>query len=186
MVVGFNNSTSQFPMTNELAVKIAEFYKYDCLDKFFDLLGPQQLTLKGIIYFYMQSFQAAVHLVEQHFQHVVESIKTTGCLDTVEGPIMTVLRKAFQTRHRNIIAVISKPKLLQAKACQIIDALGLNNADRNETISQIVGFLQKLTEIMLECKINDPPLYVDVGGIGKRIEYNSLIHDPFDGFIRNK
>lgn len=50
-------------MNNELAAKIAEFYKYDCLDKFFDLLGPEELTLKGIIYFYLQSFQVAAALV---------------------------------------------------------------------------------------------------------------------------
>ncbi len=41
MVAGFNNTTSEFPMNNELASKIAEFYKYECLDKFFDLLGPE-------------------------------------------------------------------------------------------------------------------------------------------------
>lgn len=63
MVAGFNNTTSDFPMNNELAAKIAEFYKYDCLDKFFDLLGPEELTLKGIIYFYLQSFQVAAALV---------------------------------------------------------------------------------------------------------------------------
>ena len=67
MVAGFNNTTSDFPMSNELAAKIAEFYKYDCLDKFFDLLGPEELTLKGIIYFYLQSFQVAAALVEAHF-----------------------------------------------------------------------------------------------------------------------
>jgi len=40
MVAGFNNTTSSFPMTNELTTKISEFYKYECLDTFFDLLGP--------------------------------------------------------------------------------------------------------------------------------------------------
>jgi hypothetical protein len=27
---------------------------------------------------------------------------------------------------------------------------------------------------------------VDVAGIGKRVEFNGLIHDPFDGFIKAK
>jgi len=27
---------------------------------------------------------------------------------------------------------------------------------------------------------------VDVAGIGKRVEFNGLIHDPFDGFIKPK
>jgi hypothetical protein len=68
MVAGFNNTSSDFPMANELAAKVAEFYKYDCLDKFFDLLGPEELTLKGIIYFYLQAFQSMDALVDRHFQ----------------------------------------------------------------------------------------------------------------------
>jgi hypothetical protein len=27
---------------------------------------------------------------------------------------------------------------------------------------------------------------MEVGGIGKRVEYNSLSHDPFDGFIKQR
>jgi hypothetical protein len=62
-VAGFNNTTSDFPMANELASKIAQFYKCECLDKFFDLLAPEEFTLKGVIYFYLQTFQAAAALV---------------------------------------------------------------------------------------------------------------------------
>lgn len=54
-------------MSNELSSKISEFYKYDCLDKFFDLLGPEELTLKGIIYFYMHTFQLSSSIVDEYF-----------------------------------------------------------------------------------------------------------------------
>ena len=67
MIVGFNNTSTEFPMANELTAKISEFYKYDCLDKFFDLLGPEELTLKGIIYFYLQTFQLSSTIVDQYF-----------------------------------------------------------------------------------------------------------------------
>ena len=39
-VGGFSNTSSSFPMQAELAGKLADFYKCDCLDLFFDLLGP--------------------------------------------------------------------------------------------------------------------------------------------------
>jgi hypothetical protein len=40
MVPGFSNTSSNFPIQTELINNIAEFYKQDCLDKFFDLLYP--------------------------------------------------------------------------------------------------------------------------------------------------
>lgn len=40
MVSGFSNTSSNFPTYNELVAKFAEFYKYECLDLFFDLLCP--------------------------------------------------------------------------------------------------------------------------------------------------
>jgi len=83
MVAGFSNSTSAFPMTNELTAKISEFYKYDCLDKFFDLLGPEELTIKGIIYFYHQSFHFAITLVDEYLEPAFQSVKNVGCLDTL-------------------------------------------------------------------------------------------------------
>lgn len=47
-------------------------------------------------------------------------------------------------------------------------------------------YLQKLVELLLECRISDPPLTVEAGGIGKRVEFNPLSHEAFDGFVRAK
>lgn len=108
MVAGFNNTSSEFPMANELACKLAEFYKYDCLDIFFDLLGPEELTLKGIIYFYLQAFQGINIIIDAHFKEALDKLKEVGCLSSLEGPIMNVIRKAFQTNHRAIVGCIAK------------------------------------------------------------------------------
>lgn len=35
MIPGFNNTSSNFPMSNEIINKLQEFYKYECLDRFF-------------------------------------------------------------------------------------------------------------------------------------------------------
>ena len=55
MVSGFSNTSYAFPMQNELIVQIQDFYKYECLDSFFDLLCPE-LNMKGILFFYQTSF----------------------------------------------------------------------------------------------------------------------------------
>ena len=56
MIPGFsNNTSSSFPMLNELQNKLSEFYKCDCQDIFFDLLSPE-LNMEGIVYFYKNSF----------------------------------------------------------------------------------------------------------------------------------
>ena len=83
MVVGFNNTSSSFPMQNELINKINEFYKCDCLDIFFDILAPEELTLKGVIYFYMQTFKSASSMVDQYFEPALSKVKEVGCLETL-------------------------------------------------------------------------------------------------------
>jgi hypothetical protein len=41
MIPGFNNTSSNFPMSNEIVAKLLEFYKYECLDRFFENLCPE-------------------------------------------------------------------------------------------------------------------------------------------------
>lgn len=56
MIPGFNNTSSNFPMSNEIINKLQEFYKYECLDRFFEDLCPEELSMKGVIYFYHFAF----------------------------------------------------------------------------------------------------------------------------------
>lgn len=98
MVSGFANSSSNFPIGNELAGKISEFYKCDCLDKFFDLLCPEELTMKGVILFYFYSFTKVNELIDTYFQPCFSLIKEKSCLSTLDGPIMNVMRKGFQSK----------------------------------------------------------------------------------------
>jgi len=41
-------------------------------------------------------------------------------------------------------------------------------------------------QLLLECVISDPPLQLEIAGIGKKVLFNPLKHDPFDGFIKPK
>jgi hypothetical protein len=68
----------------------------------------------------------------------------------------------------------------------LVEELGLGSNDRQEAVEAVGVFFRKLVEVVLECRISDPPMVVEVGGIGKRVEFNALWHDPFDGFIKGK
>lgn len=50
-----------------------------------------------------------------------------------------------------------------------MDELGLGSTDREETIQLVSTFFLKLIEIILESKICDPPLVIDVSSMGKRV-----------------
>jgi len=66
MVTGFSNTGSTFPMVTELIGQVAEFYKCECFDMFFDVLCPE-LNLKGIIFYYRHSLEKVRGIVEQYF-----------------------------------------------------------------------------------------------------------------------
>ena len=97
MIPGFNNTSSNFPMSNEIVTKLLEFYKYECLDRFFENLCPEELSMKGVIYFYYYSFSQVNKIIDDYFEDAFSLIKQTGCFDSLEGPIMNVLRKSYQT-----------------------------------------------------------------------------------------
>lgn len=44
----------------------------------------------------------------------------------------------------------------------------------------------RVAELTVYCKISDPPFEIEIERIGEKIEFNPLIHDPFDGFIKAK
>lgn len=107
MVSGFSNTSCNFPTYNEIGSKFAEFYKYECLDLFFDVLCPD-MSLKGIIAFYYYSFERIEEVVKKYFAPCFHAIAQVGCFETIEGPIMNVLRKAFQTTYMDILANFEK------------------------------------------------------------------------------
>jgi hypothetical protein len=102
MVSGFSNTSSNFPTYNEIGSKFAEFYKYECLDLFFDVLSPD-MNIKGIIFFYYNSFEKVDILVKKYFWPCFQTISHIGCFESVEGPILNVLRKAFQTTYQQVL-----------------------------------------------------------------------------------
>ena len=83
--------------------------------------------MKGVIFFYYQAFTKTQDLVEKYFQPANQSILKTGCFTTLEGPIMNVLRKAYQTNYMEIFEKIIAKYSLENIANDIQKQLNIDN-----------------------------------------------------------
>ena len=102
MVPGFsNNTSSQFPMLNELQNQISEFLKCDCQDAFFDLLCPE-LNHDGIVFFFRTAMPKIIAHIEAYFTPAEAALKKVLCQDSITGPITNVLKKSYQSNYKNI------------------------------------------------------------------------------------
>jgi predicted nuclease with TOPRIM domain len=101
MVPCFSNTSSAFPMLNELQNIVSEFYKCDSQDVFFDLLCPE-LNLDGVVFFFQNSIPIVIETIEKYFAPVEVVLKKVSTSSTLEGPIVNVLRKTYQSNWRSI------------------------------------------------------------------------------------
>lgn len=178
MVPGFQNSSSAFPLLNELGAYTDEFYKCDCQDLFFEVLSPE-LSIEGIIYFFRTSFSRVNEYVKNYFAPVEEQIKRTTGLESLDGPIMNVLRKSYQVTWKKLSSVCFDKVGLSRTVEDIQRVLNLGNCDK-----ELVKYLKKLQELVFCFYICDPPLTCPWESIGEIIQFNSLMHDALDGFVR--
>jgi regulator of replication initiation timing len=184
MIPGFANTSSNFPMFNELCNQTSEFYKYDCIDIFFDLLCPE-LNLKGIIFFFSTCYSRLSQQLEKYFLPLESTIQKTGCISSIEGPIINVLRKSFQTSYKDILKKFQVSANISDILSEIQNNLKLGNCsiETNKTIS---NYLTKLSEFILMYFISDPPIYANFKNIGSKVQFNPTKHEPLDGFIKQK
>ena len=88
-------------MQNELQNIVSEFYKCDSQDVFFDLLCPE-LNLDGVVFFFQSTIPLVVEAIEKHFLPVEKVLKKVSNLQALDGPIVNVLRKTYQSNWRGI------------------------------------------------------------------------------------
>lgn len=184
MIPGFANTSSSFPMLNELSNQTTEFYKYDCIDIFFDLLCPE-LNMKGIIYFFSTAYSRVSDNINNYFSPLESTIKKIGCLNNIEGPIINVLRKSFQTNYKEMQKKFHDFSNSTIIVDEIQNNLKLGNLSE-ETGKLIRNFVNKLSEFLMCYYICDPPLVINYKSIGTKVLFNATKHDPLDGFIKSK
>jgi hypothetical protein len=185
MIPGFSsNTSSSFPMQNELQNKLSEFFKIDCQDIFFDILSPE-LNMDGIVFFYKNCFVKVQELVSSYFEPLETVLKKTLQIDELWSPIDNVLRKSCQSNWKKIFQQLSSEQNYQK--IMIIIQNNLKLQDDSPSVNKIiVDFIKKAGEIIFFCHISDPPINWDMNSIGVRTQFNSIKHESVDGFIRQK
>jgi hypothetical protein len=185
MIPGFsNNTSSSFPMLNEIQNKLSEFFKCDCQDVFFDLLLPE-LNIEGIVFFFKTSFSKIQELINNYFEPMETQLKKTLCIDNLWSPIDNVLRKSIQSNWKKIF--IQTINEIELNNIMLFIQNNLKLQDEDITANKaILDFLRKSAEIIFIAHVSDPPTLVDINAIGQKINFNSIKHDSVDGFIKQK
>lgn len=175
MVPGLQNVSASFPVLTELSAATEQFYKCDCQDLFFETLSPE-LTIEGIIYFFKTVFAGVLEQVGQYFAPVERELKKTCALDSLDGPIMNVLRKSCQATWKKL-----HPRSIQALPIvrQVQQTLKLSEPD-----STFSRFVEKLGEMYFCYYVSDPPVCSEISRIGDKVEFNPVKHEALDGFLR--
>lgn len=182
MVPGLQNTSNSFPMINELGHHTEQFYKCDSQDLFLELLSPE-LSMEGVIYFFRTVFPRVNDMIRTYFAPAEQQLMTVSCLETLEGPIMNVLRKSYQATWKRLFTKCKESYSLSRSVDEIQRVLRLGNCSM-ATNQQILSYLLRLGELIFCYYISDPPLRCCYDMIGDQVEFNSLLHDSLDGFIR--
>ena len=182
---GFTSNTSNsFPMITEIQIKINDYIKIICQDVFFDLLLPSEINIKGIILFYKTFFQKIEEVIQNYFSPLESQIKETLKITDQWKPIANVLKKTYQYNWKAIYSNIEKNinfvKILKDLKKNLFSKDNLDDdIDKN-----ILEFAHKTYEIVFMCYICDPEIFIDVNQMGNYVYFNSVTHDPIDGFIK--
>jgi hypothetical protein len=124
---------------------VSEFYKCDCQDVFFDLLCPE-LNLDGVVYFFQNTIPIVIEVIEKHFLPVETVLKTITKMNQLDGPIVNVLRKTYQSNWKSI----HQSCLTSSVTEQIMQAVqkSLSIGDEQKNINQaITDFIKKIGEV---------------------------------------
>lgn len=97
--------------------------------------------MKGIIYFFQTSMIRIDKIINDYFQplfknimEVIRIIIQVGCLNSIEGPILNVMRKSFQGNYKNVYEKCMRN--LQILRMELQKSLKLNN---HELIEQFLS-----------------------------------------------
>ena len=187
MLAGFSSNTSNsFPMLTELNNKINDFIKLSCEDIFFDLLQPN-LDIKRTIEFYKFIFSKIYEIIDNYFNPIEKTINSILFIDQIYDSIDNVLRKSYQFNWKCFLEEIKKKLLYNNLIKEICIKIKLDFIEKDgDEWNMIKDFINKTFEIFFYCYISDPVINIDMTQMGKEVNYNNMIYDSLDGFIKNK
>lgn len=169
MVPCFSNTSSAFPMQNELANLVGEFYKCDCQDVFFDFLCPE-LNLEGVVYFFQHTLPSVVDIIDKHFQPVEQTLRKVSLLPAPlsDGPIVNVLRKTYQSNWRAIHQSCMPHPVHEGIMKKVQGVLSIADEAPHVNLG-LANFIKKLGEVAFQMMISDPLIVFDTKRIGEKV-----------------
>jgi len=184
MIPGFSNTSSIFPMYNELQIAITDFLKCNCEDIFFDVLSLE-LTMEGVVYFFKETIKIAQQAINDYFEPTFSTIKKSICCDSLEGPLLSVLKKSYQSSWKQVFVLCITPTFCELTSERIQGKLQLGGGS-SSTKRSINDYIKKLSEILFLCKINEPELVFEIESMGMKVQFNASRHESMDGFVKHK
>lgn len=185
MIPGFSsNTSSSFPMLNELQSKLTQYYKCECQDIFFDLLCPE-LNMEGLVFYYKESFSRIQETIKLYFDPLESVLKRTLVIDDMWSSIDNVLRKSYQSNWKKILIKIFDDLSYNNIMIYIQSELKLLDEDPSAN-NMVAEFLKKSAVVFFFCHISDPLIKIDINTIGDTVLFNSTKHETIDGFAKTK
>ena len=183
---GFTSNTSNsFPMITEIQIKINDYIKIICQDIFFDLLLPTEIDIKDIILFFKIFFDVIEKKIQGYFLPLVKQITETLKIPELWKPIANVLKKTYQYNWKAIYSNLEKQIDFEGISNDVKKRIFISKEDMIDDIDQsIIDFAHKTFDVLFMCYICDPEMLIDVNQIGNQVFFNSVPHDPIDGFIK--
>lgn len=169
-------------MFTELTNMVSELYKCDCQDVFFDLLCPE-LNIEGVVFFFQHVFSPIVQQIQKHFAPAEQIIKAVSCNSHLDSPVISVLRKTYQSNWRSILKTCITEQFVKSVTQDIQDTLSIQDGDLAAT-TQIMKHVQKVAEIAFKMVISDPPICIDLSSIGQKVRFNQYKYESMDGFVK--
>ena len=180
-----NNTSSSFPMTTEITIKINDFIKITCQDFFFDFLIEQSIPPKGMSYIFGTLFNDFITKIKSQLKLCEDILKRTTCSQALSEPMLNVLKKTYQIHFKAIQMSIEKNIINYEQICLcILNTIKINTS--KGVINVMKKFIEKMYEIVFLCLLCTPEIHIEVEKIGRTVKFNSLNHESIDGFISNK
>lgn len=88
-----------------------------------------------------------------------------SCMTVLEGPVVSVLRKTYQSNWRKIFKQCLSEDFIKGVATKIQETLSICDGD-DEATDNIKDFANKVGEVAFQMFICDPPLCMDMSSIG--------------------
>jgi len=181
MVPGLHPPATAFASPSEIAQATDQFYKCECQDVFFELLAPE-LSTDGITFFFKTHYSKLREMVKSYFSAAEQQLRQASTLDSLEGPIMNVLRKSYQAKWKVLYDRCRAAHTLRiVQDMQSVLQLGEGSST---TLATLKSFADKLGELLFCYHISDPPIACMWENIGDQAEYSALLHEAVDGFLR--